>query len=181
MTFTPYGQMPEPETHQEADHASEFDEFFKAQVTLLTGYLRAQGCADLYTDDVVQESFLIVRRRWPDIRTGNPRAYLFRVAVHRAQRWKSKHQAATPSGGLTSEDIAWIADEVDAYLHMDSHLDCLALLHSLPPRQREVLCLRALLGFTEAETARILSIGRETVKSSYRDARRTLKERGAKA
>jgi RNA polymerase sigma-70 factor (ECF subfamily) len=90
-----------------------------------------------------------------------------------------KYQSATPSGGLTSDDIAWIADEIDAYLHVDSHLDCLKLLHSLPPRQREVLCLRALLQFTEAETAEILSISRETVKSTYRDARRTLKERGA--
>jgi RNA polymerase sigma factor (sigma-70 family) len=168
-------QVPDPDPRWEAAELDDaFNVFFKTNIRMLRGYLRSQGCiSEADVDDVTQESFLVLRRKWGKVRHESPRAYLYTVALHLAQRLANISSRTVP---MRLQNLKWLAERVpvDEFLLVESHSDCLALLRKLPRRQAEVVCLRALLEFSEAETAQILGLGRETVKSHYRIARVSL-------
>jgi RNA polymerase sigma factor (sigma-70 family) len=113
-------------------------------------------------EDVVQQAFLDVLRRQPDLQ--HAPAYLRRAVVNGAKDrlrrrqvrrlWVPPHEPPAPG----PEDAALLSEE---------HREVLAALRSLPTRQREVLVLRHLSGLTEAETAAALAITVSAAKSAH--------------
>lgn len=115
-------------------------------------------------EDVVQDVFVELHRRWdsmPDI--DNAAGYLRVAVVNRARsalrRRKTARDYVPPISrehDATSESVV-LADE---------HREVLDALAKLPRRQREVLVLRYWSDLTEAEIAESLGISKGTVKST---------------
>lgn len=120
--------------------------------------LRDQGLAE----DVVQDAFVAVHRRWARIDHGKAPAYLSTSVVNGA-RSALRHRTVVarhrpePLADAAPADVSVIATE-----RRTSVLDALA---ALPTRQREVLVLRYYLDFSEREIATTLGISQGAVKS----------------
>lgn len=115
-------------------------------------------------EDVVQDVFVELHRRWdsmPDI--NNAAGYLRVSVVNRARsalrRRKTARDYVPP---ITREHD----DASESVVLADEHREVLDALANLPRRQREVLVLRYWSDLTEAEIAESLGISKGTVKST---------------
>jgi RNA polymerase sigma-70 factor, ECF subfamily len=155
-------------------------------------------------EDLVQETFL---RAWRARHTfagrATLRAWLYRIATnacldalaHRSRR-VLPHDVlppASPSGPpqLAPEgEYAWLEPypdhlvaaeedepEVLAVARETIELAFLAALQHLPPKQRAVLILRDVLGWSAAETAELLDVSVPAIKSALQRARATMRDR----
>jgi RNA polymerase sigma-70 factor (sigma-E family) len=121
--------------------------------------LRDVGAAE----EVVQEAYLGLYRRWDRIRDPEAAAaYLRRGVVNGARsvlRRRGTAQRAAPVLRAVPDSVPDPASEVVARITV---LDALA---ELPERQREVLVLRYYADLSEAEIAAVLDISPGSVKS----------------
>ncbi|WP_123670848.1 SigE family RNA polymerase sigma factor [Actinocorallia herbida] len=112
--------------------------------------------------DVVQEAFLGLYRRWPSLRDPSKALPYVRSAVLNRCRSLLRRRRLPFLGAL--EPPVWSA-ESEAILGEDRR-EVLAALHRLAPRQREALVLRYFLDLSEEETATAMGISRGTAKST---------------
>jgi RNA polymerase sigma factor (sigma-70 family) len=153
----------------------EMEAFYAAHYNSLRSYLAGQGYREEDVDDIVQESILILRDRWARVRTmKHPKAYWYKVATRLMWRLYQRRGAAIMPD--SEDQLAGLADVLDSIALVDDYRSALSMIQRLPPRQRQVLWLRAVEGFTEAQTARIMLISLGTVKSYYHDAKACLRE-----
>ncbi len=149
--------------------------FFLQQRRSLRRYLLAQGCADSDCDDIVQDAFLIVRRRWATISYyDDPKAYLYKVAI----RLWHRHAARNHRGGYRDDHedyLAALADPVDAVAGVELTGMLIDWFRRLPDRQRDVAGLRLIADLSEVQAAEILGVSVGTVKSQLNAARKTLR------
>jgi RNA polymerase sigma-70 factor (sigma-E family) len=115
-------------------------------------------------EEVVQDAFLNVMRRWHSIEDVDAAAgYLHRAVVNaardRLRRRKVRRAFHLPDA--VPED-----GPEEAALLREEHREVLAVLRTLPSRQRECLILRHLAGLSEAETAAALDITVAAAKSA---------------
>lgn len=120
-------------------------------------------------EDIVQDAFLGLYRRWDDLTdTSYPLAYLrasvlngCRTALRRRSRYGSRPLAAdavvTGPPAESAESRALLTEEQRAVARA---------LRRLPERQREALVLRYYLDQSEEEIARTMGVSRGTVKSA---------------
>jgi RNA polymerase sigma-70 factor (sigma-E family) len=147
---------------------AEFEQFVAGSTDSLlrTAYLVVGDVAE--SEDLVQECFVIVAKRWPRVRSmEHPRAYARRVLLNlaldgsarRSRRLLELDQSDTleerfderSSGQLTAIDV---------------RSELVAALAGLPPRQRAVLVLRYFEDLSESDTAAALQCSVGTVKST---------------
>jgi RNA polymerase sigma-70 factor (sigma-E family) len=118
-------------------------------------------CGDWqHAEDLVQQALITVARRWDAIES-NPLGYAYRCVVRsNIDRWRSRSRR--PEVLLDPHDIAAAGPSVS-----DTHDDdaVLAVLRTLPPRQRAIVVLRYLQDLSEADTAHALDISVGAVKS----------------
>jgi RNA polymerase sigma factor (sigma-70 family) len=154
----------------------EITAFYAANHRAIRRYLIACGCPEHEADDMVQDSILAVRDRWAQVRSyDKPVAYWYKAAGNRFRRVQGQ-RARRYAGGDYEEHLLALPDPVDHTEVVDRHQALMARILDLPPRQRQVLWLRLAAGFSEAETAGILSIRPGTVKSQLHDAKARLEE-----
>jgi RNA polymerase sigma-70 factor (ECF subfamily) len=123
------------------------------------------------SEDLVQEAFVRAYRARDGFEgRATPRAWIYRIAhnlclnhVLRRPQWESWENLAE---GVLSEPPATEREDV--------RLGFVALVQSLPPRQRATLVLRDVLGWSAEETARILETTVPAVKNALTRARQTL-------
>jgi RNA polymerase sigma factor (sigma-70 family) len=123
-------------------------------------------------DDAMQETMIQVLKCLPSLR--EPAAlhgWVRRIAVREALRLAQARARQVP--------VEHVADQADqaADDQPGLRLELVDTLRRLRPDQRAVLVLRDLEGFTEAETAGLLSVEVGTVKSRLHRARRAFRER----
>lgn len=140
--------------------ASSTDELFR------TGNLLTLDAAD--TEDLLQETYLRVARRWRRVRSmDHPVAYARRVLVNLAI--KTADRRARRRQELESEDALGSACSFSGTRAVD-RIDDIAqfrwALAQLTTRQRAVLVLRYWQSCTEAEAAELLGWPIGTVKST---------------
>jgi RNA polymerase sigma-70 factor (ECF subfamily) len=135
-------------------------------------------------EDVLQE---VLMRAWRHLGTfdgrGSVRGWLYRVATNRCLTTRSRATAA-PDVEVTAlapypddwlRELAGPGDPAIGYEVRESvQLAFLTVIQLLPPRQRAVLLLRDVLGFSAAETAHILQASQATVTSALQRARAAL-------
>jgi len=123
-------------------------------------------------EDVVQDAFLGLHRRWP--RLDDPRnavSYLRTSvingcrSVHRSRRIAWLHRAQ-------HDKPVWSAEA--AAIDGENRREVLTAVARLPHRQREILALRFYLDMSEGEIAATLKISRGTVSSTVSRALATL-------
>jgi RNA polymerase sigma-70 factor (sigma-E family) len=120
---------------------------------------------DLATaEDVVQDVYERLYRRWPSMRTAGSGLAYARASVlngcrsaHRRAAVRRKH-AVRMAGGL--------ADSPDAESAAADRGELADALRALPPRQREVLVLRYFCDLDVAEISAMLGIGPSAVRST---------------
>ena len=131
-------------------------------VRLAVLMLKDQAAAE----DVVQDAFVAVHRRWSRMRDHDRAlAYLRRAVVNGAtsalrRRTTASRYLAREAGrteaAASSETLTVEAQRREAVLDA---------VRALPDRQREVIALRYYVGLSEAEIAQTLGIARGSVKS----------------
>ena len=116
-------------------------------------------------EDVVQDAFVAVHRRWARItdpeRIGG---YLHRAVVN-GSRSVLRHRAVVRRHADSLADQESVVDAADVVLAWAARAAVLDALAALPRRQREVLVLRHYLGLSEAEIADTLRISTGSVKT----------------
>ena len=115
-------------------------------------------------EDVVQDAFLALQRRWHAVDPAAAAGYL-RTSVlngvrslHRRRVVARRHLQAVGVEDVPPADLALLLTE--------DQREVVTALRTLPRRQREVLVLRYWSELSEAEIAEALGIARGTVKSS---------------
>ena len=138
----------------------------------LDAYVRARGhrlvrTAYLLTgnpqvaEDLVQNALASVVVSWRRLRdVADLDAYIYTALVHARSRWWSRRW----HGEVPSEQLPELPG-VDETARCDRHQDVLAVLGTLPTRQRQVLVLRYFDDLTEAQAARVMGCSVGTVKS----------------
>jgi RNA polymerase sigma-70 factor (sigma-E family) len=115
-------------------------------------------------EDVVQDAFLALQRRWDAVDPAAATGYLRTSVVngvrtlYRRRGVALRHLRATGPEHVASADLAVLLTE--------EQREVVAAMRTLPRRQREVLVLRYWSELSEAEIAAALGIARGTVKSS---------------
>jgi len=126
-------------------------------------------------EDMVQESFLRAYRALDTFEgRASLRAWLYRIAhnlcLNHVQRrpplWRSLDEVGDRGTAPDAEEAGQERENV--------RLGFVALVQSLPPRQRAALVLRDVLGWNAEETARILETTVPSVKNALARARQTL-------
>ena len=116
-------------------------------------------------EDVVQDAFVALQRRWHAVDPAAAVGYLRTSVVngvrtlYRRRRVARRHlHVAGPGDDAPSADLAVLLTE--------EQREVVEALRTLPRRQREVLVLRYWSDLSEAEIAAALGVARGTVKSS---------------
>jgi RNA polymerase sigma-70 factor (sigma-E family) len=122
-------------------------------------------------EDLVQDTYVTLVRRWKKSGTVDPEAYVRRILYSRfVDGWRRRRVSELP---WASPPDAAGGDEAGA---ATDRLTLQGALTRLAPRQRAVLVLRFYEDLTEVQTAAALGISPNTVKSQTRAALQRLRE-----
>jgi RNA polymerase sigma-70 factor (sigma-E family) len=114
-------------------------------------------------EDVVQEAFLGLYKRWGQLRDRASAPGYLRVSVLNGCRMVLRSRGRRD--GSASGESPWESAEATALVG-EEHRHLLLAIRALPSRQRETLVLRYYLDLSEEEVARSMGISRGTVKSA---------------
>jgi RNA polymerase sigma-70 factor, ECF subfamily len=132
-------------------------------------------------EDVAQEVFIRLARRWDDDRRPTAmRAWLARVAVRLARRRRrqlASWRASDPAVHDVAELPGAIATPEDAAIRHEVQRLVVDAFQALPHRQRQVYLLRDVAGWSTHRVAEVLALGAGTVKHHLYRARRALRRR----
>ncbi len=147
----------------------EFDRFVgeSADGLLRAAYLIVWDATD--AEDLVQECFFRLARRWTRVRRmEHPRAYARRVLVNLALDANGPSRRRSSELGAGIEGMAERADAAAARLfgRVEEAKDLERALGELAPRQRAVLVLRYFEDLSEAQVAGLMGCSVGTVKST---------------
>ena len=122
---------------------------------------------DLETaEDVVQDAFAALHRRWGSISARDAAIGYLRTSVVNGSRSVLRRRR-TVRANPWPEASGWRSDDADAgILLAEEHREVLTALRRLPSRQREVIVLRYWAELTETEIAATLGISIGAVKST---------------
>jgi RNA polymerase sigma-70 factor (sigma-E family) len=112
--------------------------------------------------DVVQDAFLGLYRRWDKLSSAEAAPAYLRTSVLNGCRTllKKRSRPALPA----AEEALESAEA--ALIHTEEQRAMLAAIRRLPPRQREALVLRYYLDLSEDQAAQAMGVSRGTVKSA---------------
>ena len=114
-------------------------------------------------EEVVQEAFVGTYRRWHRLRDPQAAAGYLRSSVVNGCRSAHRHRVVEIRHRQPSDPAPAGPDEIAERREEDAVV--MAVLATLPQRQREVLVLRYYLDASEAEIADLMGISRGAVKS----------------
>jgi RNA polymerase sigma-70 factor (sigma-E family) len=118
----------------------------------------------LTAEDVVQDAFLGLYRRWPALQDQEKALSYLHSSVLNGCRmiYRSKYRRDR----ISLEDPGHAESAEATAMLGEAHREVLAALRRLPARQREAVVLRYYLDMTEAQTAQAMGVSRGTVKSA---------------
>ena len=125
-------------------------------------------------EDVVQDAFASLYRRWPWIREKGAAIGYVHSSVANGARTRLRQRRRMPTTELVDTEMSIAPGADDAALRHDARRELEAGLAELPSRQRQVIVLRYYLDQSEAEIAATLSISRGSVKKHASRALATL-------
>ena len=147
----------DPDTALEQLYAAHWRQLVRLSVLLV----RDQATAE----EVVQDAFVAVHRRWSRLRDHDRGLAYLRQAVVNHSRSALRHRAVV-ARHAAREQLAPVLPGADEHaLTGARRAAVLDAMRALPERQREVLALRYYLDLSEAQIADALGISRGAVKS----------------
>jgi RNA polymerase sigma factor (sigma-70 family) len=166
------GELAQPASGAQA-HDEEIGRYYGGhRDKVLRWLVSGCGCPEADAEDIVQDTIMVIRSGyWPTARAlAKPEAYWYKIAGNRYRRTRGR-QAGRTADTDPSELLSERAAQDDQFAQIDRRLVLEQLIGQLPRRQRQVLWLRLVAGFSEAETAEILGIGIGSVKTHLNHAR----------
>jgi RNA polymerase sigma-70 factor (sigma-E family) len=118
-------------------------------------------------EDVVQEAFYGLYRRWDRLNDADSAMYYVRASVLNGCR-SVRRRRAVRRRGLADEPPAVSAESV--VLSGEEREEVIRAVRGLPHRQREALVLRYYSDLSDEEIARVMGIGPSTVRSTMHRA-----------
>lgn len=117
-------------------------------------------------EDVAQDAFTALHRRWPALADEDAAIGYLRISVVNGARSVLRRRRTVRRNPQPAAD--WLTEEPadGRALLADEHREVMAALQRLPHRQREVIVLRYWSELTEAQIATTLGISIGAVKSS---------------
>jgi RNA polymerase sigma-70 factor (sigma-E family) len=112
--------------------------------------------------DVVQDAFLGLYRRWDKLASADAAPAYLRASVLNGCRTALRRRSR-PAFHAAGEHLE---SAEAALMHTEEQRAVLAAIRRLPARQREALVLRYYLDLTEDQAARAMGVSRGTVKSA---------------
>lgn len=165
-------------TGERSEAPTSFDEVFRTHLDYVWRIARILT-DDASADDVVQEVFLVVRRRLSDFAGDSMRGWLYGITKNVArnhQRGRRRHlrllQRLPEPEAVTTPDAALEREEAAALMDR--------FLASLTPAKREAFVLHVIEGLTAAEIARAIEVPTRTVYSRVRAAQTALERFAAR-
>jgi RNA polymerase sigma-70 factor (sigma-E family) len=115
-------------------------------------------------EDVVQDAFAGLHRRWPELRDSASALAYGRTSVVNGCRMVLRRRSLTRRLGVTHDPPIWSAES--AAMLREDRRQVIEALQRLPRRRREVLILRFYLDLSDTEIAQIMGITEATVRST---------------
>jgi RNA polymerase sigma-70 factor (ECF subfamily) len=165
---------------QGSECAADFDGLYQEHFDFVWRSLRRLGVPDHLLDDAVQETFLVVYRRLPDVTIRvSVRAWLSGIVMRVASEVRRSMRRKDPQtrAGAAGPDVDTIVDTTRPDPHRQlEQADAVRLLHDLLAEldgpKREVFVLVELEQLTIPEVAEALGVNENTVYSRIRAARK---------
>jgi len=146
-----------------------FEDFFEAESPLLYARLCMVTGNRAEAEEIMQDAFLRLWERWDRVGgLDDPTGYLYRTAMNVFRRRYRRTQLAIRKA-IRPEAAA------DEFAEAEIRTEVGAALAPLPPRQRAVLVLTELLGYSSEEAGRMLAIKPASVRSLATRARAALR------
>jgi RNA polymerase sigma-70 factor (sigma-E family) len=150
----------------ETDARQQVSALFEAHALGLVKLAKVMLGDQSLAEDVVQDAFIGMYRRWGSLHDRDRALGYLRTSVlngcRSAHRSKSRRDRVLH---LIPEDDG-VGSAEESALIGEAGREVLAAVRALPARQREAVVLRHYLGLTEEETARVMKVARGTVKSA---------------
>jgi RNA polymerase sigma-70 factor (sigma-E family) len=166
---------PAPAWHEtDADGAVEqlYAAHWRSLVRLSYLLVRDLGTAE----EVVQDAFVAVHRRWEGIRDPQSALAYLRRAVVNGSRSRLRHLKVVRTHAERQPPPADVRGADEELLETSRREAVMEALAALPRRQREVLALRYYVDLSEADIAETLGISRGAVKSHASRGAASLRE-----
>lgn len=114
--------------------------------------------------DLVYDAVLkLLERATNDIKPESIRLYLFRIVYNLCQDYsRTRKQEIVPIGDLD------VVDKAEEVLDLEDADRINAILHSLPPRESDIIRMNVVDGLSFVEISGILSLPQSTAKSRYK-------------
>lgn len=154
-----------------------FDELYDAHVELLWRNARRLGVGDDAVDDVIQQVFLVVHRRLPELAmTGSEKAWLFGVLLRVVRDHKRSLRRKSPHRFFAMTDPETLADDRgrqpdESFARGEAAALVQRWLGALDDDKREVFILAELEQLTAREIGEAIGANPSTVYSRLRAAR----------
>lgn len=159
-----------------ADGASakpDFDALYQAHFDFIHRCLRRLGVPAAYAEDAVQDTFVVLHRRWNDLRPdASPRGFLFAIALRvarasRRERWRTRTESlgSEASAAVNQHDPFEQVSSTEAVVTLER------FLATLDEDQRVAFMLTELEELTAPEISEALGISVNTVYSRVRLSR----------
>jgi RNA polymerase sigma factor (sigma-70 family) len=159
----------DPQARADAEVTALFDRYAERLLRHLLVMENGLVLAD--AEDLVQEAFLVTRRRWSGVRGyTHPAGFLFQTAFQLRNNQR-RAQQRRPTEPLTERETWQPVPASD----LAAAIDLWNALGQLSERQRQVVLLRHLSRFSVQETAQILGVAPGTVTSTTSDALQALR------
>ena len=143
----------------------------------LRAWLHRRPVAGLETDDVIQETYVVLGRMATVEHVTAPRAYAYEVALSIVRR-HLRRARIVPMGSLdeidfdkTARDEPSLEQQVQARLELQRLTE---VVRSLPPRCQQTFVLRRFEGLSQREVAKRLGVSESTVEKHMSRALLTL-------
>jgi RNA polymerase sigma-70 factor (sigma-E family) len=150
-----------------ADPAAAITELYREHALGLTRLALVLVRDRQAAEDIVQDAFCGLHRRWHQLRDADNALPYVRSAVLNGCRSKFRRdKAAGPGRGAYEQHSPPACSAESAVMADAERREVLAALLRLPTRQREALVLRYYLELSEADTASAMRVSRGTVKST---------------
>jgi RNA polymerase sigma-70 factor (sigma-E family) len=118
----------------------------------------------LTAEDVVQDAFLGLYRRWPALQDRDKAlSYVYTSVLNGCRMF---HRGRYRRARVLFEDPGHAESAEASAMLGEAHREVLAALRRLPARQREAVVLRYYLDMTEEQAARTMGVSRGTIKSA---------------
>lgn len=166
--------------------SADFEAIYREHFRFVWRSVRRLGIDPAFVDDVVQETFLVVHRKWAAFEgRSSAKTWLYGIVrrVIADHRRSLRRKPALQGGSIAMEhaaDATRVGPEVSAEQAEKMRL-LYRLLEELGDEKREVFILAEFEGMTMAEISEALNVNANTVSSRLRTARRKFEEALARA